>query len=512
MTPAAFIARTSATQRLDRRPAIARALDGIERDVVHDRAAAGEPRRELASFLLQSRSPFQERPLHEERIRRAVGVGERGIQEHVGRDARARGRRSSRSCGSSVCSESARPGRTSRASSCSKTRGSPTVEKTMFLCGRRPSVPSAVAASSTASKLCAGSPMPMNTTRRTLRSRRDRATSARISRDVTCARSPCSPVLQKRQPTAQPTCVDTQRPSRGRSTLSRVCREARRRSLRQRAVGRGMALDLHDERVEASRERGQRREERVREAAGTRARRIVEREAAQPAREDRGHVERARADVAQVLAQLGDGSQERSMAQGYSASAVGRLLGATPGGLAARRGRATLRHSEAPGEDRAHRHPRRRQDHALLRPCRAAQAARPRRASRHRGGARMPAPDQPRHDARRAELDPAHAVRTRDRRRRVGRRGGVRPLGPGQLRVLVHAPGPRPELDEWVRELVRDLRRPLQGAALAEAPLRRHARHGPGLPGRDRCRDRPAGAPVRRTGARSRARRHRRAG
>jgi hypothetical protein len=115
-----------------------------------------------------------------------------------------------------------------------------------------------------------------------------------------------------------------------------------------RAVGRGMALDLHDERVEASRERGQRREERVREAAGTRARRIVEREAAQPAREDRGHVERARADVAQVLAQLGDGSQGEVHGPRLLRPAVGRLLGGDSRRLAARRGRATLRHSEAP--------------------------------------------------------------------------------------------------------------------------------------------------------------------
>jgi hypothetical protein len=83
-----------------------------------------------------------------------------------------------------------------------------------------PSVPSSSMASSTASRLCAGSPMPMNTTLLTRRRRRASATWATISPLSSWRSRPSLPVMQNTQPTAQPTWVDTHRPSRGSSTLS----------------------------------------------------------------------------------------------------------------------------------------------------------------------------------------------------------------------------------------------------------------------------------------------------
>ena len=59
--------------------------------------------------------------------------------------------------------------------------------------------------------------MPMKTTFFTARMRRASTTWARISMLVTCRIRPLLPVMQKRQPTAQPTWVETQSPSRGSS-------------------------------------------------------------------------------------------------------------------------------------------------------------------------------------------------------------------------------------------------------------------------------------------------------
>ena len=96
-----------------------------------------------------------------------------------------------------------------------------------------PSVPSRSMASSTFSRLCAGSPMPMKTTFFTARMRRASTTWARISMLVTCRIRPLLPVMQKRQPTAQPTWVETQSPSRGSSTLSTICPSANSTSRRE---------------------------------------------------------------------------------------------------------------------------------------------------------------------------------------------------------------------------------------------------------------------------------------
>lgn len=102
-----------------------------------------------------------------------------------------------------------------------------------FLWPILPSVPSRLIASSTLSRLCAGSPMPMKTTFLTARWRRASTTCARISMLATWRIRPLLPVMQKRQPTAQPTWVETQSPSRGSSTLSTICPSARSTNRRE---------------------------------------------------------------------------------------------------------------------------------------------------------------------------------------------------------------------------------------------------------------------------------------
>jgi hypothetical protein len=74
--------------------------------------------------------------------------------------------------------------------------------------------------------------MPMNTTLVTARSERASATCATISALPTCRNSPSRPVIQKRQPTAQPTWVETHSPPRGSSTDSTVCPSCRATSSR----------------------------------------------------------------------------------------------------------------------------------------------------------------------------------------------------------------------------------------------------------------------------------------
>ena len=64
--------------------------------------------------------------------------------------------------------------------------------------------------------------MPMKTTRFTVRRARASTTWATISALASWRSRPSRPVMQKTQPTAQPTWVDTHSPSRGSSTLSTV--------------------------------------------------------------------------------------------------------------------------------------------------------------------------------------------------------------------------------------------------------------------------------------------------
>ncbi|MNY47471.1 hypothetical protein D3C86_1827410 [compost metagenome] len=68
--------------------------------------------------------------------------------------------------------------------------------------------------------------MPMNTTFFTGRKRRASATWATISAVLNWRSRPLLPVMQNTQPTAQPTWLETHRPSRGSSTLSTICLSA----------------------------------------------------------------------------------------------------------------------------------------------------------------------------------------------------------------------------------------------------------------------------------------------
>ena len=96
-----------------------------------------------------------------------------------------------------------------------------------------PPVPSRSIASSTASRLCAGSPMPMKTTLVTGRRPRASATWATISALPSWRSRPPRPVMQNTQPTAQPTWLDTHRPPRGSSTASTERPSARPTSRRR---------------------------------------------------------------------------------------------------------------------------------------------------------------------------------------------------------------------------------------------------------------------------------------
>ncbi|SST12617.1 Uncharacterised protein [Acinetobacter baumannii] len=116
------------------------------------------------------------------------------------------------------------------------------MENTRFLWPMPPSVPSRSMASRTLSRLCAGSPMPMNTTFFTARRRRARTTWATISRLPTWRSRPLRPVMQNTQPTAQPTWVETHSPPRGSSTLSTICRSASSTSRRDEPSLAGCSL------------------------------------------------------------------------------------------------------------------------------------------------------------------------------------------------------------------------------------------------------------------------------
>ena len=134
----------------------------------------------------------------------------------------ARGNSSARRCANVECSESASAGLTGPSGNRANTRRSPTVEKTRSLWPIAPSVPSTWMASSTLSRLCAGSPIPMNTTFLTVRRERARTTCATISALPSWRCNPSRPVMQNAQPTAQPICVDTHTPWGGSRTLSTV--------------------------------------------------------------------------------------------------------------------------------------------------------------------------------------------------------------------------------------------------------------------------------------------------
>ncbi len=100
-------------------------------------------------------------------------------------------------------------------------------------------------ASITLSRLCAGSPMPMNTTLRTgCASDGASTTCATISALPRWRCRPSRPVMQNTQPTAQPTCVETHSPCGGSSTLSTGLFVRQRDQQARRAVAAGV-LGVH---------------------------------------------------------------------------------------------------------------------------------------------------------------------------------------------------------------------------------------------------------------------------
>ena len=154
----------------------------------------------------------------------------------------ARGNSEARNAALVVCSDKASAGLTRPDGSRSNTRTSPTVENTMFLWPMAPSWPSSSIACIALSRLCAGSPMPMNTTFCTGRSLRASATWATISALPSWRCKPSRPVMQKTQPTAQPTCVDTHTPAAGQQhALDRLAvgqpDQQARRAVRGRVLG-----------------------------------------------------------------------------------------------------------------------------------------------------------------------------------------------------------------------------------------------------------------------------------
>ena len=131
-----------------------------------------------------------------------AGVDQLGRRRCAARAAAAR----ARSSGLVVCSDSASAGFTAPRGRRSNTRGSPTVENTRFLWPMSPSVPSSSIASSTLSRLWAGSPMPMKTTFFTGAPARAPAPPGRRSRRCRAGGSGRrGRSCRTRQPTAQPT-------------------------------------------------------------------------------------------------------------------------------------------------------------------------------------------------------------------------------------------------------------------------------------------------------------------
>ncbi len=112
--------------------------------------------------------------------------------------------------------------------------------------------------------------------------------------------------MQNTQPTAQPTCVETQTPSPGRSTLSIVRPSSSRQQEAQRAVDAAMLGDDADERSEALREQRQRAAQCQRQLRVLGLSKGVERKPADPSAQDQRLVPRPRARSAQRRAQVVD--------------------------------------------------------------------------------------------------------------------------------------------------------------------------------------------------------------
>ena len=167
---------------LPRRASETETIDGVVGNEVHDRVLAGEQRGDAVQFFVavvdrrragstgtgsdsrsRARSARRVRPVRPGRCAAHAAAGWRASPARV------------------ECSDRASAGLTGPRGSRSNTRRSPTVEKTRFLWPIPPTVPSSSMASSTLSRLWAGSPMPMNTTLLTTRRARASTTCATIS-------------------------------------------------------------------------------------------------------------------------------------------------------------------------------------------------------------------------------------------------------------------------------------------------------------------------------------------
>ena len=144
--------------------------------------------------------------------------------------------------------------------------------------------------------------MPMKTTRFTGRRARASATWATISALPSWRSSPPRPVMQNTQPTAQPTWVETHRPSRGSSTLSTVWPSASATSRRAEPSSAGCSRLQPRQAREFVAQRRQGGAQRLRQEVLEPAPAAVLRQGLRPAPQHVRLVARPGAELAQALA------------------------------------------------------------------------------------------------------------------------------------------------------------------------------------------------------------------
>ncbi len=164
-TPRRCSVRAICRGALPRRAPERQAVDRVVRDHVQHAYLPAQQPHDAVELVVAVVDAFEQRPLVLDRIAGGARVALAGRHQFVRRRCAARAAAAAaRSAGLVVCSDSASAGFTRPCGRRSNTRGSPTVENTRFLWPMPPAVPSSSIASSTLSRLCAGSPMPMNTT------------------------------------------------------------------------------------------------------------------------------------------------------------------------------------------------------------------------------------------------------------------------------------------------------------------------------------------------------------
>ncbi len=174
-----------------------------------------------------------------------------------------------------------------------------------------PCVPSNSIASITLSRLCAGSPMPMNTTLLTARRRRASTTCATISALPSWRSKPLRPLMQKTHPTAQPTCVETHSPPRGSSTLSTIWPSCSSTSSRATPFIGGILTVQARQSIQLRLDGGQLIAQRKRKESLCGAAFPVVRAHLAPAAQQTIFVARLGTEIAQTLAKVGDAQRGR---------------------------------------------------------------------------------------------------------------------------------------------------------------------------------------------------------